>query len=254
MDVRTKKFNIGQNIYLCKFGALKNLPLLLSLKNCYNSSFNCGQSTTFCDVYIKPLHPLILAKEFVMEGMNPVLLMTVTKDFNGSNLDSSEGIHDELINLRTNFHRTIMLPSGTYPIKGTEVVYTPFVTIIRDEMHNIMNPQSMYKVSLIVTSPINDPKLRDESFELNDYFKTKEIIETIFQTAILRNHDVLILTDFGCKYDKNPLKDIVDIFNLSILKYGHLFKYIVFAFNIREQTDMAYYAYFSKEIIKPQEL
>lgn len=250
---RQKKYLMGQNIYLCKYGQLQNLPLYKSVKSYYNSDFDTPTTQSFCDVYVKPIHPLIIAKEFVQKGLNPVILTTVTHEFNGSNIEASEGMNDDILNMRTNFHRTLN-NIGLYPIKGAEVVYAPHVTVIRDESFNIVNVPDMFKVGVIATAPLHEPVLKDNNFSLNDYYVTKEIIEVIFQTAIVGNHNVLILTDFGCKSDKNPLKDIVEIFNMHILNYGHMFKYIVFAFHINEQTDLMYYTYYSKEIVKPQDL
>ena len=252
MDIRTKKFLVGQNIGACRYGQLKSLPLFLSLKNYYNSNFTLSEPTSFCDVYVKPMHSLLIAKEFANQNMNPVIVTTVTSEFTDTNITASEGMHDDIINIRTNFNRTLNAPN-LYPIKGPMVVYAPCLTTIRDETGNY-NPQYMFKSGLMVASPLQDPVLTNNCMNLNDYFITKEIVETVFQTAILRNHDVLILTDFGCKHTKNPVKDIADIYNMCILKYGHMFKYIVIAINIMEQSDMAFYAYFSKEIIKPQDL
>jgi hypothetical protein len=249
---RSKKYLMGQNIYICKYGQLQNLPLFKSIKTYYNSEFDMATPSSFCDVHVKAVHPLILAKEFVQKGLNPVILTTVSHEFNGSNIEASEGMNDDILNMRTNFHRTFN-NNGLYPIKGAETVYAPYVTIIRDDGFNI-NFNDMFRVGVIVASPLHEPKLEEDVFNLNDYYITKEIIEIVFQTAISGNHNVLILTDFGCKVNKNPLKDIVDIFNMHILNYGHMFKYIVFAFHINEQTDLMYYSYYSKEIIKPQDL
>ena len=248
---RLKKYLIGQNIYMCKYERLQNLPLFKSISVYYNSDFSTPNPCSFCDVQVKAIHPLIIAKEFIKQGLNPVILTTVNSEFNGCNIEASEGMYDDILNLRTNFHRTIS--PGLYPLKGPCVVYAPCVTVIRDENLTI-NPTEMYRVGVIVACPLNEPKLEKESLNLNDYYITKEILEIVFQSSISSNHNVLILTDFGCKTNKNPLKDIVDIFNLHIMNYGHMFKYIVFAFQINENTDLMYYTYYSKEIIKPQEL
>lgn len=272
MDSRMKKYIMSQNTYMCKYGMLNKLPVFVSIKNYYNPTFSLGTSYNFADVYVKSVHPLLIARECVNKGLFPVILHTVTSEFNGANMESSEGIYDDTLNIRSNFHRTLN-STGLYPIKGAAVVYAPKVTIIRDEGFQI-NTQTMFSIGVINASPIHEPetktkktqknKKKDDEDENNaedadnmnidNYFTTKETIENIFQTAINGNHDVLILTDFGCKYNKHSVKDIVDIYNLSILKYGHMFKYIYIAIPIREHADMAFYAYFSKEIIKPQEL
>lgn len=252
-ESKIKKHYILQNMQLCKFGQLQNLPMFKTIKNTYDDTFEVPETEDdFCDVYVSNKHSLELAKDFVVSGHNPVVVSTVDPEFVGTNIDNSENMHDDIINLRTNFVKTIM--QGVYPIIGPEVSYIPCLSVIRDTFINI-NINEIYKCGLILACPIKEPDLvEDTDLNFDDYFITKQIIETIFQTAINAKHDVIILPDFGCKSSKNPLKDIVNIYNMCILKYGHMFKYICVAFHMKHQTDMPYYVYYQKEIIKPQEL
>lgn len=256
MDLRLKKRIITHNTYLCKFTPLNKLPMFLSLKYCYNQNFNCEEHelVTFCDVLVKPYHSLILAKEYKTKGYNPMIVTTVANNFDGSNMNSSEGMHDDVINLRTNFQISINA-NGLYPIKDSDIACVPVLTVIRDEIFNV-TPQNLFQIGLIVASPIDNIKLNNESLLLEDYFKIKEVVETIFQTASLRNHDVIIFGDFGCKRNKYPVKDIIDIFNICILKYGHFFKFIVFCIpsNDNAKINLALASLFDKELVKPQNI
>ena len=253
MDIKAKKSMMLQNIYLCKFGNLQMLPLMKPSKNNINNNFQFHDTNQFCEVYVmKNIHPIIIAKEYIFKKMNPIIMNVVKNDFSGTNIESSENMYDDILNLRTNFFKTINI-SGLYPLRGSEIVYSPTITVIRNE-NFIINPQEFFRINIITATPITEPKLEDESMNIDDYILTKEIIENIFQTALQTNHDVLILTDFGCRDEKNPINDIVDIFNSCILKYGSIFKNIIFSIAVKEISDDAIYHYFNKNIIKPQTL
>jgi hypothetical protein len=249
MNKTFKKNIITENIFICKYGALQYLPVHKPIKNYYNPNFFVNASTNFADIYVKSVHSLILAKEFIKNNMNPVVVTTVNKEFDCTNLENSANMYDDTINMKTNFSK-VNLPS-LYPLKGSEVIYSKYLSIIRDDTYNF-NTENIHQVALITATPIHQPELLDSNMNLSDYFETKETIEAIFQTALAGNHDVLILGDFGCKFENSPMKDIVDIFNIMILKYGYYFKFIVISIPINDTADAARFVYFNKEIIKPQ--
>ena len=249
MDKNTRKNIVGQNIFLCKYGSLKSLSFSKSIKNFHEPNFNINMTTNFADVYVKSMHTIEMAREFLKHNLNPVIVTTVTKDFDGTNIENSTGMTDPLINVRTTFHSTLTANS-LYPLKGSEVIYNKMLHVIRD---NIMNINDFVTVSLIVASSKNIPK-KQKTLKYTEYLELREIIETVFQTAISGGNDVLILDDFGCKTTGIPENDIIDIFNIMILKYGYCFKFIVIAINLTDQTDFKKYALFDKEIIKPQNI
>ena len=86
------------------------------------------------------------------------------------------------------------------------------------------------------------------------YIYLKQKIELIFQTAHFAGNQVLILNDLGIVRDKIPYEDIIEILNNSILKYGHLFKEIVFALNSRTNEEQAFYDYIMKNLVIPQNI
>lgn len=251
MDKKVRKELVMQNNYMCKYGPLKQLQLVKPIKNYYNHEFYINVSTNFSDVYVKPIHSLALAKEFVKNGLNPVIVSTVSKEFDGNNIDNSNGLHDYIINVKTNFATSVV--SNMYPLKHTEVIYTKYIHVIRDDTLQI-NSNDIFRTSLIMANPIQDPVLVDTTMNLNNYFETKELIETIFQTAQTGGHDVIIFGDFGCKHTNCPVNELVDIFNMMILKYGYYFKFVIFGIPVMDASDAAINAYFNKEIVKPQNL
>lgn len=246
-----KKKYITDNMKFCEIGPLKNLIIGKSIKNNFNSNFSFSDTNTFSDVHVvQNLHPITIAKEYLLKKNNPIILNVVTREFDGNNIPSSQGMLDDMINVRTNFYKTV---SGHYPLRYSEVIYTPLVTVIRNE-NLLINPNEFFRLNIITATPVSDPKLEDGILNLEDYIMTKETIENIFQTAAGTNHDILILNDFGCGSQKIPVGDIVDIFNICILNYGSLFKSIIFSITTKDDIDEAIYAYFLKNIIRPQDL
>jgi hypothetical protein len=260
MDLRVKKYLVQQNIYNCKFGIYQNFPTLKSQKNFYNENFKLAPPYEYANVSIKTNHPIDVAYEFTKIGNKPVIINTVSPNFEGTNLDSCEGFKDPLINIRTSFNKTLN-SFNLYPIKGTEVVYAPQVYIIRNESMQGIHPGQIGKIS-IITAPLDDEielkplkssKIKsDMHFKFDDYIQTSQLMETIFQTALLGGNDTIIFNDFGCKTNNYPIDDIIDMFNSCIYKYGHMFKNIIIATAVSNQIDMGYTAKFNEKIIYPQ--
>ena len=251
MDIRIKKHLISQNIYCCKFGMYKTLPIAKTQKNFFSYNLNIAPPYEYCTVEVKPTHILDTAYEYVRHGYKPAILNLVTSDFTGGNINSSEGFRDELIFIRTNINQTIT-GFNLFPLKGTEVAYAPIVHIIRNDNMQPLHPSQIYKLSVITASLKQDPLLISETINLDDYTSTSQLLETIFQTAHLGGNDVLILNDYGCISDNYPVADVIEIINGFIYKYGHLFKHVVISIYVATQADMGYYSKISDNIVRPQ--
>ncbi len=272
MDTKFKKNIVLQNNYICKFGYLQNKTNYTSYKNHYNEEYNVGMPIKFCDVFILKIHSLIIAKEFYNCNLNPVIINLVGEKYSEHNIENLEDVYDEILNLRTNF-QCISRQNNNFPPKDNEVIYTPQVIILRDEL---LNPtQNIFTVSFITitskpetyeiikykeTDDDDDSELTEDEnnikriFSVDTYLQFKNKLELIFQTAHYAGNQVLIFNDFGCLKDNLPIDDIIDIFNSLILKYGHLFKEIIFALNIRTPNELLLYNEFLNKIIKPQNI
>ena len=260
MDIKLKKSIIMQNNYVCKFGALQNKTNYTSYKNFYKykEDYNSGIPIDFCDVYVIKMHPLIIAKEIVNHGLNPAIVNLVSDKYGDSNLDSAEGVYDEILNLRSNY-QTISKQNNNFPAKENESFYSPQVMIIRDELLNAA--KNIFNVSFITITRVDkyefilDKKSEPEKiFTVNTYIKLKLKIELIFQTAHTAKNPVIIFSDFGCLKDDLPVKQLVDIFNSCILDYGHCFKQIIFSLNVRTPQEQIIYNTFLEHILKPQDI
>lgn len=271
MDTKFKKNIVMQNNYICKFGYLQNKTTYTSVKNQLNEEYNVGIPMKFCDVYVLKIHPLIIAQEFVNCNSNPALVNVVNEKYTDTNIENLEGVYDEILNLRTNF-QCISRQNNNFPPKENEVIYTPQVLVIRDEQLNYT--QKIFKVSFItITSKQEDYHIlqyregndsdSENSSEKMDlvrvmsaetYLLIKSKLELIFQTAHYAGNQVVIFSDFGCLYDNLPIDDFIDVMNSCILKYGHLFKEIIFAIPVRTPKEQILYEKFMQNMIKPQNI
>ena len=289
MDTKFKKNIVMQNNYICKFGPLQNKTNYTSYKNQYNENYSVGLALTFCDVFVVKLHPLTIAREFTNCNLKPVMINLVSEKYTDQNIETLEGVYDEILNMRTNFH-CISKQNNNFPPKNEEVIYTPQVMVIRDELLNV-SINNIFTVSFIsITSKKSDYEIlaykddnsdddnNDDNNEessidtensdniinktkniklilsVNTYLNFKNKLELIFQTAHFAGNKVIIFNDFGCIADELPVDDIINIFNSCILNYGHLFKQIVFAIYVRTPVEQFVYDTFLDKIFKPQDV
>lgn len=250
LNAKTKKGLMQHNIYECKHKTYKNLPITKSQKFFYNDNFTIAPPYKYCDVDVRPAHQLDIAYEFASNNFAPVVLNIVEPNFVSENIDSCENFKDPLINIRTNLIKCMEQSFGIFPLNEYDVLYTPVSYVIRNENLQFIAPQQLKKMSMITVS-IKKYSGTKQKLDIPEYFLMKQMIECIFQAAS-HNNDVLIVNDTGFITDNYPIDDIIDIYNLCITKYGHLFKYVVFAIPIKNQSTMGYINKMNTHILRPQ--
>jgi len=260
---RDKRVLTNQTITQSKIGLYKQFPKYKPLVYTYMDSFVPRFPTSICDVNVFYEHVLDVAEKYTEKGlmitpangMNPVVLNVVGRDFSGTNLESNEEIRDEIINIRTTFNNSLgtRLP---FPLKEDECVYSKSITVIRPKYPMIfLTYPEVYRVALITTSPIKTSKdnlLSDNKMNSTDFLKTLKVIEGVFQCAISNSHPVLILSPFGHEDDNNPIDDIIQIYNFCIFKYSHYFKKILFG--IPPHYPKSVFDIYKQKIIIPNDL
>lgn len=251
MDIRVKKQLVQSNIYNCKFGMYKILPIGKTQKNFYSFNFALAPPYEYCNVEVKPIHILETSYEYVKQGFKTVMLTLVDSEFTMNNNNAFEYFRDEQIFFRTNINAAL-LGFNLLPVKGTEALYSPIIHIIRNDNMQLLRPSDVVKVAIITASLKRNPVLIADHINLDDYMTTVQLLETIFQTAHLAGNEVLVLNDFGCISDGYPVNDVIDIINGCIYKYGHLFRHIVIAINVTSQATMGYYSKINDGIVRPQ--
>jgi len=230
MEYRTKLEIFNSNVYICKFGDLKHLQIYKRdpkepVKLIYEENFFCGEPIDIPNVLVYEVDSASLGLTYYLNKFNPVIVNLVDEKFDGTSKDRIDDIRDEQLYLRSDLFN-YYFKKGLFPLKENEVIYTKDVLFFRDEMMNRIKPSFL---SVITTCAVKNPKLINDNFNLTDYETTFERIGAIFQTGFIMKHDTLILNSFGCnEKDKNPIDDTLEIFNYYIIKFGYVFKNIVF--------------------------
>lgn len=227
-------------VYQTKFGLYAKVPKVKSSKFQYVKDFTPIPPNNICSVEVVYEHALTIAEQYAEKGnlnynnfnqLYPVVLNVVGRNFACSNLENSEFMRDEIMNMRTTFNCETQMSISCYPIRDDECVYNRIITVIKPKnpFESFLGYDKMYRVAMITTCPVKvDTLLDDEKMHSSDFLKTCTVIESIFQVAILKNHYILILTPFGHnKEDNNPVEDIIKIYNFYIYKYGNFFKKII---------------------------
>jgi hypothetical protein len=262
MNNITKQTLINQNITVCKVGFYQNCPIGKSLLTSYVNNFDIGDAQNICNVYVVNMHAIDTVEEFCSRGvnpqlkdgwMNPVVMCVVDRNnFFGNNFHQSEGITDDIYNLRTNFNM-ITHNGNPFPLKEKQCVYNKHITVIRDKSFQAIPLPQVFSMGLIVVSPFHKPPLLDENrMGSNEFLNMMTTVETLFQTAVYYRHNILILTPLGHSQDEVPQEDIIKIYNSLIFKYQHRFKYIIVSVPPNDGIEL--FNLYDNNIIKPQEL
>jgi len=133
-------------------------------------------------------------------------------------------------------HHWDLIRRGFMDRRNTDdIIYTPFVMILRDDAGNerMLNPMDQSVISVITCAA---PDLR-RTGDRSEYTPTrKELLRTlenrwrkILSVAASNKVDVLILGAFGCGVFANPPEIVVEAFNNVIPYFRNYFEIIEFA-------------------------
>lgn len=258
----TKKHMITQT----KFRLTSNyskLPIYKPLRQEYEQPFELPNNFTnipFVEVVEVSGVDLVMKCVFETGSTSTCIVGCVHRDWDGSEKDNFSYIYCDPLYFRSNICVTLENES-VFPIKDSEVIFTPGVAIVRDKQTAFLS-QAVFTSTIIVAPPIN-PQLvplkskfgiKEEHMNSKDYISAYEMINNIFQTAIRNKRTILVLDDFGMRKNKIPSKDIIDLYNICITKYGHMFSHIYVSIPFTEGGDGKILQFFRKHIIHPQYL
>jgi len=169
-------------------------------------------------------------------GVNKVLTLNLASNCNpGGGVTRGAMAQEEELFRRTNYFMS--LPKSLYPLRKTNVIYTPNVLVIKDT--NYKDLSKPFYTSMIAAAAIRHPKIN--SFGLYDRPSDKEImlstIDNIFKTAYLLKYDTLVLGALGCGAFGNPAMEVISLFNECLKKYNCCFKNITFAVFSRNDNN-----------------
>lgn len=237
MDYRVKRDILNHNVFLCN-GQLK--PFMINdgqpIKLRYDEVFTCGEPADIPIVYVCEVDSVSVGLKYLIDGYKPVIVNIVDEKFDGLSKDKVEDMRDEVLYLRSNLFKSYFYSGKFFPLRESEILYIKDVLFFRDNTMSITKP---FKISVITASAINNPELKDGKFKLKDYELTFDKIGTIFQVGYYMRHDTLIMNGFGCnEKDNNSIEDTIEILNYYIVKYGFIFKNIIFCIQPNGQYNV----------------
>lgn len=194
---------------------------VLSLESLSEHHFPCND---FSHVSIVEMDTLDLALSIPV----PVLVLNMASDVcPGGGVKSGKRAQEECIFRRTNAIHSYS--KDWYPLRG-ECVYSPEITIIKTSTYQLL--EQPRTCSMIAIPGLRKPKLTPDGQSYarqNDRDAMSIRIDAIFQLAIEKKHDTLVLGALGCGAFGNPPEEVAVLFRNAIAQYGSAFACIYFA-------------------------
>lgn len=123
---------------------------------------------------------------------------------------------------------SVTLDYSLYPINKDELIYTPTLSIIKDEKYQKL--KEPVTISMITIAGLDNPDVENKKYKYNkDYYIMRDKIEAIFKYADVYEAKILILGALGCGVFNNPIEEVVTMFKECIERYKYSFEYICFS-------------------------
>jgi hypothetical protein len=253
---------IHENEFESRFGMYQVIRRPQGERNIYCNNVKTGLINNICKVTVININQYDILESLTEEkGINTLnkpkicLIQTIGNQFINNSSDSLEGMRDMNFIIRSNFSGIHGDSKQRTELRELECIYYPIVTNIRQVDFSPCDQTNLFFFSMILTIPLSDHKLikNDSMLSKKDFILSLEKLETVFQTAIVKCHKILIFSPYGIdEIDGLPVEDVIKMFNRCILKYGHKFNHIILT--IPPQYDKKIFENFNNKIIKPQEL
>lgn len=208
----------------------------------YNTTIQIVNNDVLCvaeELYNKP-HNVTGSK---------ILVLNLASDSQpGGGVKNGAMAQEEELFRRTNYFMS--LTEEFYPLKKTNVIYTPNVHVVKD--NNYKDLEKTFTVSMIAAAAIRRPDLtKINTYKDADYVIMLKTIENIFQTAYTLGYTTLVLGALGCGAYANPPLEVIKIYNNCLKKYAKYFMNITFAV-LSKGTDN--FDLFDKHILRNKDL
>lgn len=261
-----KKFRVSssnQNQYQSLYGEYKMIPKQKSLNFRYQNDYVPKSISNLPMINVYYETPIDVCSRLTNRGLQslnilpcPAIVYPLTNEFNGSNYESGEGIVDPNILIKTNYQALLKEQNELFE-NEIPVVYTPIVTVLRDNFMNMLKYNNLFKFSVItLKQPIIEDLLEnnedDEQFmKSKDLMNLQKNIETCIHSAIAGKNNILLFSFFSDDFNI-PFDDQILVFNYCISKYAHLFKMIGIC--IPKYYNIEIFQYFKDNIINPTKI
>ena len=197
----------------------------------------CDATKTFVD----KMDSFGCAHMLLKQGLNPVVLNMASEYKPGGGVMKGSTAQEECLFRRSDYYRQYNKrlvqphPDGTV-IAYNELVYTPKVTVIKDENYDLCEP---WTVSCIACPAIRNPVIHStDRYSKIDYQIMQFKIKAILQTAYFHEHDSVVLGALGCGSFHNPPTRVALMFKSELPVWDKKFKEIHFAILGDENYDI----------------
>mgnify|MGYP002141701870 CR=1 FL=1 len=171
------------------------------------------------------------------EGEKVAFLNMASEFKAGGGVANGSLAQEESIARRSNLVQS--LNKAFYPLASDELLFSPEVTVIRDEQLRF-DPDHEFPCAAISCAAIRKPDLRaDGHYRQKHATLMENKILAILKVAIMNDIDNLVLGAFGCGAFCNPVNDVAAIFKKILVMdgYARFFKRIVFAILTKSEKD-----------------
>jgi len=175
-----------------------------------------------------------MGKTFIRH--RPLVVNPADDGFPGGNLEGGSGAAEESLFRRSNYFRSLTM--HFYPIKQTEAVYSPQITVYKQHENSNARCQA-YDLDFLACPGLRFPKV-----DANGHLQPEDIdilekkMELVLQVAQKNNHHVIIMSAIGCGAWKSPPSDVAATFKRILDKHDGVCKGIIFA--IKKNTEKDY--------------
>jgi uncharacterized protein (TIGR02452 family) len=178
------------------------------------------------DIQVHNIDTLDVAESLVKQSYNPLILNMANHLTPGGGVRSGAHAQEEHLFKTTNLFLT--LTRSLYPIRDTEIIYSPKVHQVKNS--DYVPLEQAIKYAVISVAALRNPRLNQYGqYDQLDQECMIEKIRMIFHIGALHKHDILVLGALGCGAFGNPPNEVALFFDELIKVYGGYFKGIIFA-------------------------
>ncbi len=214
------------------YAGLPFLPSFPAVKYLYRPNPNLIATKTYAErIPVKIWDMDTIDCAYILKykmGYNPVVLNMANAHTPGGGVEKGAIAQEESLFRRSNYHLSLTLTSGLYPIGPKELLYSPKVHISRQ--NDGLPLHVPFYLDFIASAAINSPCLTaDGAYAASDRDLMRVKIEHIFQTAYALGHDSIVLGAYGCGAFRNPPGQVAELFAQVLDQFRGCFKRVDFA-------------------------
>ena len=155
--------------------------------------------------------------------LNPLLLNMADDSIPGGFVGQGSAAQEEDIFRRSNIELTLLYKPEFYPIFHSDAVYSPEVTVFREnQFNNFKLVKEPWNLSIISSPGLRHPQLENDRLRLKDRQLLIDKIKNIINIAYKHEHKVLILSAHGCGAWKSPPEEVASIYKEVLNEYKGL--------------------------------